>query len=412
MEQYYFECQNCKKRFPYGDRNICSDCGGILVIRYGAEYMQEAEKKMKAKERESIWDYAPVFPKIQAKNVVSFREGNTPLVKSREMAQKLDMTELYFKDETKNPTGSFKDRAISVCVSVAKELGYKGIAAASSGNGGASTSAYGVKGGLPTIIFVPETTPQGKVTQAITYGGSVIKVKGNFSRSFLAARQMAEKEGYMNVTTTYQNPWGIEGYKTLAYEIYDDLGKEPDTVILPVGDGPILYGVYKGFSELREMGRINKVPRLICVQAKGCAPIAEAWIQGKKVEAWENPCTVASAISDPLKGYEEDGELTVKAVKETDGYACTPDDMEILEAGRTLARTEGLYVEPSSAAAAAALMKLREEKVIGRDDCCVCILTGHGLKDCSAYVPEKYEALVINQIEEIPEEYLRGDSGC
>ncbi len=406
MEKYYFECQNCKQTYPYGNVTVCDKCGGIVTIKYTEDYLRRADAVKDQQEEKSIWNYAYALPEIHKENIVSFREGGTPLVKSREIARILHMNQLYLKDETKNPTGSFKDRAISVCVSAAKEMGCNGIVAASSGNGGAATSAYGVKGNFPTIVFVPESTPQGKIAQAITYGGKIIKVKGNFSKSFQAAKQLAKEREYMNVSTTFMNPWGIEGYKTLSYEMFDSLGKVPDVVIVPVGDGPILYGVYKGFMELKKMGKADRIPKLVCAQAKGCSPISNAWIEGRKVKACENPHTIASAISDPLEGYEEDGNLTVRTIHKTNGYACALSDKEIIEAGRLLACQEGIYVEPSSAVAIAALIQLKNKEIIGENDVCVCVLTGHGLKDSNAYISDSSELPVIHTIDEIPEEYL------
>lgn len=403
MEHVMMRCHSCGGEFPIGPLSACPDCGGILTIEYTKEFLREAGAVLKTGKRTCMWDYCAVMPPVDEAQVVTFREGGTPLVHSTEIAGELEMPGLYFKDETKNPTGSFKDRSVSVCASMAKAFGCPGVVVSSSGNGGAATSAYGTKGGLDTIIFVPEKTPVGKVAQAIAYGGSVIKVKGNFSRSYRAAVEMAEKKNYMNVTTTFLSPFGLEGYKTIAYELYDQLGRSPDFILIPVGAGPVLYGVYKGFSELKRMGFVDKIPRLVCVQAKGCAPISEAWMENRKVVSCPNPDTVASAISDPLIGYERDGDITVDAIMASGGYAVALEDEVILEAGRELARKEGLFAEASSAASLAALKELLAKGVISTGDTCVCLITGHGLKDSAAYVPKDMEIAVIDTIADLKE---------
>lgn len=401
MEDIYMICHRCKTTFPVEKHGNCPKCGGILTVEYTTEYLKTAVSKMSEREKKSMWDYREVLPLTSCAKEVSFGEGNTPLRKSMEIGEELGIKQLYFKDETKNPTGSFKDRSVSVCVSMAKKFQSPGIVVSSSGNGGASTSAYGTKGGVDTIIFVPEKTPVGKVAQAIAYGGKIIKVRGDFSNSYRAASDMAARKAYMNVTTTFLSPYGLEGYKIIAYELMDQLGKAPDYILIPVGAGPVLYGIYKGFEEMRRAGRCSAIPKLVCVQASGCAPIAKAWREKRRVTGCSNPRTVASAISDPLKGYEQDGDITVEAITDSKGCAVILDDEEILEAGRILARKEGLYVEPASAAAVAALFKLEKDGVIQEADCCVVLLTGHGLKDSPAYIPANMEVPVIDSIDDL-----------
>lgn len=401
MMDCYMQCHGCGAQISLGSHAFCPQCGGILTVEYTDEYLREAALSLADKAKRDMWDYDSVLPPVNEKNRVTFREGCTPLKKSWEIGEEMGLSNLYFKDETANPSGSFKDRSVSVCVSMAKEFDCPGIVVSSSGNGGAATGAYGTKGAVDTIIFVPEQTPVGKVAQAIAYGGRVIKVKGNFSCSYRAAMEMAQKKSYMNVTTTFLSPFGLEGYKIMAYELFEQLGKAPDYIFIPVGAGPVLYGIYKGFSEMKRMGWTDKMPRLICAQAKGCAPISQAWMEKRKVVCCENPCTVASAISDPLVGYERDGDITIEAIEASGGYAFALEDEVILETGRKLARREGIFVEASSAASLAALQMLQKEGVIASEDICVCLLTGHGLKDSAAYVPKNMEIPVIETIAEL-----------
>lgn len=393
-------CSKCRAEFPIEQQNYCPRCGGIVTVRYGHQYLKSVDREKTGKKR-NVWSYRNMLPPVSDKNIISFGEGGTPLVRSCEIGDRLGISQLYFKDETKNPTGSFKDRSITECVSMAKEFGCPGIVVASSGNGAAATAAYGSKGGLDTILFVPEATPLGKVAQAITYGGRVIKVRGDFSNCYKAAMDMAREKRYMNVTTTFLSPYGIEGYKTIAFEIFDDLQKTPDYVFIPVGAGPVLYGIWKGFHELVEMGAADQMPGLIAAQAAGCSPIASAWICQKEVRACASPKTVASAICDPLLGYEQDGDATVQAIKVSNGRAYCLTDEEMISAGRELAQKEGLFVEVSSAASLSALYKMKEEGFLHKDSICVCVLTGHGLKDAGAYIPNDYEVPVINEIGEL-----------
>lgn len=401
MEQCYFVCHTCGEMFPLGPESLCRTCGGILTLEYDKDYLIKAGKNLKTVKKESMWDYQMILPPLRGKNIVTFKEGCSRMIKSSCLGKEMGLDQLFFKDETGNPTGSFKDRSVSVCVSMAKEMGSRGIVVSSSGNGGAATSAYGCKAGLDTIIFVPETTPVGKVAQAIACGGTVVKVRGNFSCSYQAAVKMAEEKGYMNVTTTYLSPFGLEGYKTIAYEIYEQLGYAPVFIVIPVGAGPALYGIYKGFEEMKIMGWMENTPRLVCVQAKGCAPISEAWQEKRKVRGCSNPKSIASAISDPLLGYEQDGDITVEAIRRTHGYGLTVEDEEILDTGRKLVRKEGIFAEPSSAAVIAGVRQLAEKGIMKKEDSCVCLLTGHGLKDSSAYVPYGMEIPVIDTIEEL-----------
>ena len=393
------KCIKCNNEYPIEQHSYCPNCGGVLTVCYSREYLKNVPYEVS--DKSCIYKYKKLLPPISEKNIVSLREGDTPLVKSCEIGEALGISNLYFKDETKNPTGSFKDRSISVCTSLALEFSSPGITAASSGNGAASVSAYGSKAGFNTVLFVPENTPLGKVAQAIAYGGKIIKVRGNFSNCYKAAMDMSSKKGFMNMTTTFMNPYGIEGYKLIAFEIYDKMGQVPSYVFIPVGAGPILYGVWKGFDELVQMGKTKNTPRIICAQAAGCSPISSAWVNHKKVIACISPQTIASAICDPLLGYEQDGEATITAINKSNGKAYCLTDQEMLDSGKELAIKEGLFVEVSSAASLAALHKMKQEGLIKRDDLCVCVLTGHGLKDATTYVPHDYQVPLINNIDEL-----------
>lgn len=387
MGEQKLKCTKCGREFEDMSLSECSICGGILLVEYvGKDWKSACSHLAENWESQKEFIFEPVLPAVDAANRVTLKEGNTPCIKAQNLGRKINQDALWLKDESRNPTGSFKDRAISLCVSMAKEMGYGKVVVASSGNGAASAAAYGAKAGIKTVVVVPETTPAAKIAHASTCGAEIIRVPGPFNCSYETAQKYAKREKALNLTTTFLSPIGVEGYKTIAFELYLQRRKVPDYVFIPVGAGPILYGIWKGFSELAAGGMVKKIPRLVGVQSAGCAPIVRAWRQGSKTCAWEKPAGIASAISDPLTGYEENGDLTVWALRASDGFGIEVDDKEILEAGKLLAREEGIFVEPSSAAALAGLRKAKQEEKLENQKEAAVILTGSGLKDPAKYV--------------------------
>lgn len=378
--QVCLTCTRCSTIYGISNLLNCPACGGILQVEYPEGHAQSCESLSSAFTG-SMWEFSSFLPPLLRKNVVTNGEGKTPLKPSR-----VAPNTVFFKDESKNPTGSFKDRPTSVCVSMAKKFGCTKIVTASSGNGAAAAACYASLAGMDNTIYVPEHTPIAKVAQTLAYGGNIVKVRGNFSKSYELAKLAAQSPQVMNVTTTFLNPYGIEGDKTIAHEIYEDLGTNPTAVFIPVGAGPIAYGIFKGFKELCAIHPNLSMPRIIAVQAAGCAPIATALQLGISVRSEKHPATIASAISDPLEGYEQDGELTVLSIKATQGFGITVTDSEIINAGLELARLEGLFVEPASAAAFAGYRKAVNDALVEASGLIVCILTGHGLKDSTAYI--------------------------
>lgn len=387
MNKQFLRCKGCGQIFTDFSLSKCSCCGGILIVDYSDECLREGSGCLVTGGGDlGIYAFQDLLPHISPSNRVSLKEGHTPYIRGTNLEKETGQSSLWLKDESRNPTGAFKDRALSLCVSMAKELGYQKVVVASSGNGAASTSAYGAKAGLETSVVIPEETPEGKTIHAMVCGAQMNRIPGKFNKSYEFAEHLAETGGFMNLTTTFLSPLGVEGYKTIAYEIYLQSEVLPDYIFIPVGAGPLLYGIYKGFDELVRMGRTAAVPKLAAVQSTGCAPVVRAWEEGKAVAMWENPHGVASAIADPLAGYEDNGDLAVDAVNASNGFAVAVEDQDILEAGKMLARTEGIFVEPSSAAALAGLLKAREKGLIGPDAKAVLILTGSGLKDPLKYM--------------------------
>jgi threonine synthase len=296
------------------------------------------------------------------------------------LAAKLNLTNLHVKNEGENPTGSFKDRGMTVGVTKAVELGVKTVVCASTGNTSASLAAYAAKAGLQCIVLIPSgKIAQGKLSQAMVHGAKVMQVRGNFDQALEIVLDLSEKHKEIYLLNSI-NPYRLEGQKTIAYEIRDQLnGGVPDRVILPVGNAGNISAIWKGFTELKELGLISKFPKMTGIQAEGAAPIARAIKNGKReVLPVDKPETIATAIRI---GAPVSWKKAMNAIRDSKGTAETVTDDEILEAQKALARSEGLFVEPASASSIAGLKKLVGNGEIDRNEVVVCIATGHGLKD-------------------------------
>lgn len=315
-------------------------------------------------------------------HVVSLGEGGTRLHLCRRLGERFGVRNLWVKMEGDNPTCSFKDRGMTVGVSKALEHGVKAVACASTGNTSASMAAYAAKAGLKSIVLVPSgKVARGKLAQAVVHGAEIFQVEGNFDDALRLVVDLSEKTREIYLLNSI-NPYRIEGQKTLAFEVRDQLGGIPDLMVLPVGNAGNISALWKGFRELRILGLEDEVPRLVGIQAEGASPIAEAFKKGlEKIRPWRRPETIATAIriGEPVSWMK-----ALKAVRDSRGLMETVSDEEILEAQRVLARSEGLFVEPASAASIAGLRKLLEEELIQRDMKIVCVATGHGLKDPEA----------------------------
>jgi threonine synthase len=325
-----------------------------------------------------VWRYAPFLPVCEAR-AITLKEGGTPLYDCKAMAIKAKLNKVYVKFEGANPTGSFKDRGMTVGVTRAVELGCKVVGCASTGNTSAALAAYAAKAGLECVVLLPSgKVAAGKLAQAMFYGAKVISVDGNFDDALNIVRKLAA-EGELYLLNSI-NPFRPEGQKTVAFEIIDQLDFElPDRIILPVGNAANIWAVYKAFTEYKELGWINKIPKLTGVQAAGSAPIVDAYRHGTSdFIPTDHPETIATAIRI---GNPASGKKALKAIYSTGGSAVDVTDEEILSAQRILGRSEGIGVEPASAASIAGMMKLAELGEIDKDERVVCICTGHVLKD-------------------------------
>lgn len=378
-------CRACGELFPLENLYNCPKCGGILEVKYDETRAFAGSPVLHPDLSQSgMWKYKALLPVQKPENIVTLGEGDTPLLRAdRAGANWNSRLNLYVKAEMLNPSGSFKDRPTSVAVSVAKEKGYQKIVVASSGNASAAAAAYAARAGMECVVFVPRSTDPNKVTQAQSYGANVYCVEGNYSRSFDMAVACAATYGWANVTSTFINPYTVEGDKVPAYELYHQLpGHVPDAVLIPIGSGPLLVGMYKGFIELKKMGLIKKLPKMIGVQPDQCKPITEAYENGlDRVCGWQHEInTIAGGISDPLIGYEKDGELTLKTVRQSGGSMISLNENEILEANQLVEKKIGLYCEPTGAVSLGAIKKMETMGMLKPGETVVAFLTGHGFK--------------------------------
>ncbi len=358
-------------------KNLCPECRAPLLARYDLEAARRSFSLGALANRErSMWRYSEVLPKATP---VSLGEGLTPLLHARRYGERLGLENLLVKDEGLNPTGSFKARGLSAAVSMAKALGVETIALPTAGNAGGAAAAYAAQAGLRCVVAMPADTPKANVVEARAFGADVRLVDGLISDcGKLIAAKVAE-EGWYEVATL-KEPYRIEGKKTMGYELWEELGgKLPDVIVYPTGGGVGLIGMCKAFDELQSMGFIDrKRPRMIAVQAEGCAPIVRAFdAHAAASEFWEGATTVASGLRVP----KALGDFIVLAdIYATGGEAVTAGDTELMRACRDLANLEGVFAAPEGGAGLVAVEKLVERGKIARDEVVVVFNTGSGYK--------------------------------
>lgn len=376
------ECINCKT--AYGIDEIvyfCKKCGDILEIKFGLEELAEAFQKSDWRSKPlSVWRYRDFLPIHETSQIVTLGEGGTGLHRSEHLGAELGLKNLYVKNEGENPTGSFKDRGMTVGVTKALELGARHVICASTGNTSASLAAFAARAGIKCTVLIPSgKIAYGKLSQAMIHGAKVLQVRGNFDQALEFVLKLADKHKDIYLLNSI-NPFRIEGQKSLGYEICEQLNCEPpDRIVIPVGNAGNISAVWKGLTEFYKLGYIKKLPKMTGIQAAGSAPIAQAIKKGNdKIVPVENPETIATAIRI---GAPVSWKKAVNAIHESKGTAETVTDEEILDAQKILARIEGIFVEPASASSIAGLKKLVNNGVISKDERVVCITTGHGLKD-------------------------------
>lgn len=360
----------------------CAACGGVLEVvqPLSCDAWRSVEP---ASVGGSLWMYRARLP-VSGVKPVTLGEGATPLLEAPDGLVPSDLCgRVLLKDETRNPTGSFKDRLITVAISRALADGYAGIVCASTGNAGAAAAAYAARAGVPCVVCVPASAPAGKLRQIQEYGAQFVAVYGTYSDAWALAAAIQDTGTFANVTTTYQNPFGVSALRTVAYELIDALGSEaPDVVFVPTGSGPLVRGVVWGYQEAVAMGTVDHVPAVVAVQAEGCAPIVRAFDAGADdVEPWGAPDTSAAGIADPLQGYAQDGSYTLAMVRASRGWAIAVSDDEIRSAAAGLSLQAGVFAELSGAAGLAGLRASLRRGLLESNATAVVLVTGSGFKD-------------------------------
>ncbi|MGQ9507406.1 MAG: threonine synthase [Candidatus Bathycorpusculaceae bacterium] len=365
------KCVKCESKFPYTPlMSRCENCGG--PIEY--DLVLPKRGKIKFSGRFSFWRYKILLPPVY--HQISLGEGGTPLHKALRLAESLDLQKLYLKDETRNPTNSYRDRAAALYVSNAVDLKYDTLVCASNGNLGASLAAYCAKAGLNCHLIVPKLVDIGKLAQMLVYDATIEEFGEILDDSISKAETLAKEMNWYQATAEL-NPLAIEAQKTISYEVYEQIGV-PDYFIVPMGSGGTIYSIWKGFKELKKLRTVDSLPKMVGVQPKGTPSIVKTLVEGRsQILKISKPSTHALAVlvSQPLQG-----ELAIKAIKESDGLALTVSDQEIFSAELQIAKLEGMFAEPASSATFAALKKLVETQKMDKGSSVVCLISGSGLK--------------------------------
>lgn len=387
-------CRECGKTFPIAPVYTCEWCFGPLEVVYDREAVKASVSREAIEAGpQSIWRYAPLLP-VDPPGAVTQRVGWTPLVRADRLAAELGLGEVWVKDDTRNPTNSFKDRVVAVALAKALEFGLKTLACASTGNLANAVAAAAARAGLTSYVFVPADLEPGKIVTTAVYGGNVIAVEGGYDDvNRLCAEVSFELPwAFVNVNV---RPFYAEGSKTLAFETAEQLGWEtPDHVVVPVASGSLLTKIHKGFAELHEVGLLDEAPRVRVsgAQAFGCSPVATAFAEGADTIRPVKPSTIAKslAIGNPADGY-----YALDTVRETGGGLAAVTDEEVVDGISLLARTEGIFGETAVGVTIAALKRLAEEGVVRSDERVVVYATGHGLKTLDAVAPKVGPGAVI-----------------
>ncbi len=382
---YKLVCAKCQFVFSQEEAiYCCNKCDGPLEVQYSLNASNDKLNKVMLDGKGStIWRYKELIPLIGS-NIISIGEGSTPLVSAQNLAQYFNINELMIKNESANPSGTFKDRCSSVSISKAKELGAEAVILGSAGNAGASAAAYAACAGIPCYVLVPEKTPLERVAQTLMYGSRLILVDGTVNDCIDLVKEIQQEYGWHNVTTaSVYNPYQAEGVKTIAYEIAEAMNWEvPDWIIAPVGGGGIVNGIWKGYNNLLKLGLISKLPKIAAAQASGCAPLVNAYLNNYSplhIQKWNcAPDTIAAAIADP---FPEDGMFALRAIYDSKGYAVAVTDEDILKAQKLTSEKQGIFAEPASSTTIAALSIMKDKEIIKQYDKVVAIITGTGLKD-------------------------------
>lgn len=381
-------CRECGHEYPATAQHVCEFCFGPLEVAYDYDAIAKVVTREEISSRvRSIWRYEELLPAKAPLPSVEFGAGCTPLVRAERLAAALGLKHLYLKNDTLNPTGSFKDRVVSVALTKARELGFKVAACASTGNLANSVAAHAARAGMKSVVFIPHDLEAGKVVTTAVYGGNLVAVDGTYDDvNRLCAELTGEYEDWAFVNVNVR-PYYAEGSKTLAFETVEQLGwRVPDHVVVPVASGSQLVKIDKGFSELYKVGLLGEEPRVRIsgAQATGCSPVATAFEEGAEFVRPVRPSTIAKSLAI---GNPADGLYALDVVRKTGGGFGSVTDEEVVDGIALLAQTEGIFAETAGGVTVASLKQLVDRGVIGSDEVVVAMITGHGLKTIEAVAP-------------------------
>jgi threonine synthase len=384
----YLECSKTGEKYEAGEVHGLSRQGWPLLVRYDLDAIKRQwNRDALVSAPHTMWRYAPILPVRSSSNIVSLHEGFTPLHRLNRLGPKLECDDLWLKDEGVNPTASFKARGLSCAISMCRELGIRKVAIPTAGNAGGALAAYAAAAGIEAHVFMPGDVPRANFLEARAFGAKVTLVDGLISDCAKRVAEGKEREGWFDVSTL-KEPYRIEGKKTMGFEAAENFEwNVPDAIFYPTGGGVGMIGMWKAFDELEQLGWIGKKrPRMIAVQAEGCAPVVRAFERGEESsEFWQGATTVASGLRVPKALGDF---LVLQAVRESGGTAVAVSDEEMMSAARELASNEGLFIAPEGGACLAALKKLRRSGFLRRDERILVYNTGSGYKYLEAWGKE------------------------
>jgi threonine synthase len=391
MNVTHLECGACGLRHEAQRlHNLCKECGKPLLVRYDFERAARSLTKESLRQRDpDLWRYREVLPVERDENIVSLGEGFTPLLRASRLGAQIGMNELYIKDEGQNPTQSFKARGMTAAVSMAKELGVKKLAVPSAGNAAGALAAYAARAGMEAHIFMPKDTPRANVIECEQTGAHVTLMDGLITDCCAEVGRRKEAEGWFDVSTL-KEPYRIEGKKTMGYELAEQFDWHlPDVIIYPTGGGTGLIGMWKAFDEMEQMGWIGSDrPRMVTVQASGCAPIVRAFAEGKRfADEFQNAHTTASGLRVPKAIGDF---LIIDALRASGGTAIAVTDDELIAATKEIGSAEGIFCAPEGAACLPALRKMMDDGSVKPDERVVLFNTGSGVKYLESFPPETH----------------------
>ncbi|MBT4074034.1 MAG: threonine synthase [Chloroflexi bacterium] len=382
----HLECSYCGETFDAGEpMRTCSSCEKVLFARYDLEKASGAKAELQSRDP-NMWRYREVMPVKDEANIITLGEGMTPIIDAQRLAHEVGSPALLLKDEGVCPTGSFKARGLSAAVSKAKELGLMKLTMPSAGNAAGAMSAYAAAGGLEANVFMPKDAPSANQVECLAYGANLTLVDGFINDAGRISGEAAAERGLFDVSTL-KEPYRAEGKKTMGYEIAEQLGWElPDVIVYPTGGGTGIVGMWKAFDEMERMGWIgSKRPRMVVVQAEGCAPLVTAYEAGERhADLFPNPHTIAAGIRVPVAIGDY---LVLDAVRESGGTALTVTDDEMVRGVKDLSSYEGMFAAPEGGALVAALRKMLSDGTVSKDERVLLLITGSGLKYLDVLTP-------------------------